>query len=80
MKTIIGCLLICSSIILIALFEYSVVQRAYTPKPNGNYGELYGPVSFLRIPIDAGMVIVGIYGIVLVVRARTDSMRGITEK
>ena len=33
------------------LFKWSVVDPAYTPLPNGHYGELYGPVSFLRFPV-----------------------------
>ena len=33
------------------LFKFFVVHPAYTPQPNGNYGELYGPVSYFRIPI-----------------------------
>ena len=33
------------------LFKWSVVDPAYTPLPDGHFGELYGPVSFIRLPV-----------------------------
>ena len=33
------------------LFRLLVVGPAYTPLPDGSYGEMFGPVSFARIPV-----------------------------
>ena len=74
MKRILGSVLICFYLfgfVAIVLFKYFVVKPAYGPLPNGRYGEMYGPVSFFRIPtyIILG-VVVGV-GIWLVIRGFT---------
>lgn len=32
-------------------FKLSLVDAAYVPLPDGTHPELYGPVSFFRIPV-----------------------------
>lgn len=36
-------------------WEVFWVRPALTPLPQGGYGEMYGPVSFFRLPIAIGL-------------------------
>jgi hypothetical protein len=51
MKTITGIVFVMSGLVCLVLFKRFFVDPAFTPLPNGGFGELYGPVSFFRIPV-----------------------------
>lgn len=36
------------STVLFVVFKFYVVKIAYTKLPNGNYGELFGPISYFK--------------------------------
>jgi formate hydrogenlyase subunit 3/multisubunit Na+/H+ antiporter MnhD subunit len=52
------------STILLLLFKFYVVRIAYTKLPDGNYGELFGPVSYCKNYIYCILFILFILGIV----------------
>ncbi len=44
----VGWITILLSVLLCLVFKFYVVEIAYTKLPDGNYGELYGPVSYCK--------------------------------
>jgi hypothetical protein len=61
----IGCLWVALGVVGIVLFKLFVVNPAFQKLPNGNYGELYGPVSWLRIPVYVLLLAVILFGVIL---------------
>ena len=51
-------------------FKLFVVDPTFTKLPNGNYGEAYGYVSFLRLPVYVMCGLVILIGLWLVVKDR----------
>lgn len=60
---VLGMILAFIGLILLFLFKFYLVNPAFTKLPNGNYGELYGPISFFRIPVYILLCILLIIGI-----------------
>ena len=60
------------------LFKFFIVHPAYTPLPNGHYGEMYGPVSYFRIPIYivCGLIFVAGLASVAIGASRGNARRG----
>ncbi|TVQ01006.1 MAG: hypothetical protein EA381_06385 [Planctomycetaceae bacterium] len=51
MRTLTGIVFIAAGVACLFMFRAFFVLPAFTRLPDGGYGELYGPVSFFRIPI-----------------------------
>ncbi len=47
----IGILLSAAGTIAALVFKVAVVAPAYTPLPGGGYGETFGPVASIRVPV-----------------------------
>ena len=50
-----ACFVICG-VVLLAMFHRYIVQPAFTPLPDGGFGEIYGPVAFFR-PLVYGLCV-----------------------
>lgn len=70
---LIGVLLIVAGIGFGVGFKLLVVDPAFTPRPNGNYGEMYGPVRFARPYVYAGCGAVMLAGVVMMAGKRRRS-------
>ena len=66
MRVVGGISLIVCGIAIFASFKYFLVDPAYTHLPSGGYGELYGPVSFFRIPVYVLCILTIAVGILLI--------------
>ncbi len=60
----IGLFFIIISFVLLLFFKFYVVKIAYTKLPDGNYGEFFGPVSYLKNYIYCILFVLLILGIV----------------
>lgn len=63
-KAFFSCALIALGMISLVIFESWVVPAALSPRLDGTYGELYGPVSSLRFHVDAacvGLMAIGVF-------------------
>jgi hypothetical protein len=64
LNTIIGIFLSVSGFLFGAAFYFLIAAPSKVQLPNGNYGEMYGPVSFFEIPvyiICGIIVLLGVY-------------------
>jgi len=62
MKKMVGPFLILVGVICFLSFKIFFVDPAFTKLPNGNYGELYGPVSYFRLPVYGICILIVIVG------------------
>ncbi|MBU8902432.1 MAG: hypothetical protein KOO69_06810 [Victivallales bacterium] len=60
----IGLFFVIGSSILLLFFKLYIVRIAYTKLPDGNYGELFGPVSYFKNYIYYILFVLFILGIV----------------
>jgi hypothetical protein len=65
MKSLIGKFFLVVVPVVFIIFKI-IERRAYTPLPNGNFGEIYGPVSFFRVPVYVICACLLVVGLVLV--------------
>ena len=50
----------------LTMFKLFVVNPAYQKKPNGNYGEMFGPVSFFEMPVYVFFAFLIILGLIMI--------------
>ena len=53
------------SAVLFGTFQCFVVNPAFKKLPDDGFGELYGPVSFFRIPVYVTIAVIVIMGILM---------------
>lgn len=56
-----------AGLVTAVLFKLLVVHPAYTLTPDGRYGEWYGPVAYLRVPVYAACGLLFAAGLTAVV-------------
>jgi len=56
-------------------FKLLLENPAFEKLPNGNFGELYGPVSYFRVPIYTVTSVFIVFGVVLLVFSLSEKTR-----
>jgi hypothetical protein len=66
MKVITGVLFMICGAVMYLTFELFIVRPAMTRKPHGGFGELYGPVAFMRYPVYGVCLVSVMIGLIIV--------------
>jgi len=74
--TKLGLILSTLSVTCLWLFRHYVDKPAMMRLPDGYYGEMYGPVSYFRIPINVVFILTLLTGLILSVLGLTNRNRG----
>jgi hypothetical protein len=69
-----GYFLVIISVVLFFIFKFYIVKLAYTKLPDGNYGELFGPISYFKNYIYFILVILFISGVICVFKSFYNSV------
>jgi hypothetical protein len=69
-RLVIGALFVLCGLSGALLFKTELVDPAFTPLPNGNFGEMYGPVAFMRPYVYVACALSACAGTAIVLRKR----------
>ena len=65
----IGIFCVIISVVSFIIFKFYIVKIAYTKLPNGDYGELFGPISYFKNYIYYILAILFIAGVICLFKA-----------